>query len=42
MAAIPQSTRNSIALRLPDHAERDWPQLTRAQVTYRGAFGFAI
>jgi hypothetical protein len=40
MAAIPQSTRNSITLRLLDHAERHWPQLTRVQVTYRGAFGY--
>ena len=40
MAAIPESTRNSITLRLLDHAEAHWPQLTRVQVTYRG--GFAI
>ena len=40
MAAIPESTRNSITLRLLDHAERHWPQLTRVQVTYRGAFGY--
>jgi hypothetical protein len=38
MAAIPQPTRNSITLRLLDHAERHRPQLTRVQVTYRGAF----
>ena len=42
MAAIPQSTRDSITLRLLDHAEACWPQLTRVQVTYRGAFGYAI
>ena len=29
MAAIPESTRNSITLRLLDHAEAHWPQLTR-------------
>ena len=40
MAAIPQSTRDSITLRLLDHAEACWPQLTRVQVTYRSAFGY--
>jgi hypothetical protein len=40
MAVIPQSTRDSIIVRLLDHAERHWPQLTRVQVTYRGAFGY--
>ena len=40
MAAIPQSTRSSVILRLLDHAEQHWPQLTRVQVTYRGAFGY--
>ena len=40
MPAIPESTRNSITLRLLDHAEAHWPQLTRVKVTYRGAFGY--
>jgi len=40
MAAIPESTRNSVTLRLLDHAEAHWPQLTRVKVTYRGAFGY--
>ena len=40
VAAIPQSTRDSITVRLLDHAEAHWPQLTRVQVTYRGAFGY--
>jgi hypothetical protein len=40
MAAIPESTRSSITVRLLDHAERNWPQLARVQVTYRGAFGY--
>jgi hypothetical protein len=40
MAAIPESTRNSITLRLLDHAEAHWPQLTRVTVTYRGSFGY--
>ena len=40
MAAIPESTRNSITLRLLDHAEAHWPQLARVEVTYRGAFGY--
>ena len=40
MAAIPESTRNSITVRLLDHAEAHWPQLTRVQVTCRGSFGY--
>ena len=40
MAAIPESTRNSVTVRLLDHAEAHWPQLTRVKVTYRGAFGY--
>ena len=40
VAAIPQSTRDSITVRLLDHAEAHWPQLTRVTVTYRGAFGY--
>src|SRR5450755_1065538 len=40
MAAIPESTRNSITLRLLDHAEAHWPQLKKVKVTYRGAFGY--
>jgi hypothetical protein len=40
MAAIPESTRDSITVRLLDHAETHWPQLTRVQVSYRGAFGY--
>jgi hypothetical protein len=27
-------------VRLLDHAEANWPQLTRVKVTYRGAFGY--
>ncbi len=40
MAAIPESTRSSITLRLLDHAETHWPQLKKVKVTYRGAFGY--
>ena len=40
MAAIPESTRNSITLRLLDHAEQHWPQLDRVQVTCRGGFAY--
>jgi len=40
MAAIPESTRNSITLRLLDHAEAHWPELARVKVTYRGGFGY--
>jgi len=40
MAAIPESTRSSITLRLLDHAEARWPQLTRVNTSYRGAFAY--
>jgi hypothetical protein len=39
MAAIPESTRSSVALRLLDHAEQHWPQL-RVQVTSRAGFAY--
>ena len=41
MAAIPESTRSSVALRLLDHAEKHWPQLHRVQVTSRAGFAHA-
>ena len=40
MPAIPESTRSSIILRLLDHAEKNWPQLKKVQVTYQGAFAY--
>ena len=40
MAAIPESTRSSVALRLLDHAEKHWPQLHRVQVTSRAGFAY--
>jgi hypothetical protein len=40
MAAIPESTRSSVALRLLDHAEKHWPQLYRVQVTSRSGFAY--
>jgi hypothetical protein len=40
MAAIPESTKSSIRLRLLDHARQRWPQLARTEVTYRGAFAY--
>ena len=40
MAAIPQSTRDSITWRLLDHAAGNWPQLSKVQVSYRGAFAY--
>ena len=40
MPAIPESTRNSITLRLLDHAEAHWPRLKKVEVTYRGAFAY--
>jgi hypothetical protein len=40
MAAIPESTRSSIILRLLDHAEKNWPQLKKVQTRYRGSFAY--
>ncbi len=40
MAAIPESTRSSVALRLLDHAGQHWPQLHRVQVTSRAGFAY--
>jgi len=40
MPAIPESTKNSITLRLLTHAEQRWPQLAGVEVTYRGAFAY--
>ena len=37
MAAIPESTRDSVTVRLLDHAEAHWPQI---RVITRMAFGF--
>src|SRR5260370_8573035 len=40
MPAIPQSTRSSILLRLLDHAEKNWPQLSKVQARYHGPFAY--
>jgi hypothetical protein len=40
MPAIPESTRNSIILRLLDHAEKHWPQLAKVQARYHGSFAY--
>ena len=40
MAPIPESTRSSITLRLLDHAGARWPQLSKVEVTCRGAFAY--
>src|SRR5580700_8074689 len=40
MAAIPESTRSSILLRLLDHAEKNWPQLAKVQARYHGSFAY--
>src|SRR3984957_16970620 len=40
MAAIPESTRRSILLRLLDHAEKNWPQLAKVQARYHGSFAY--
>ena len=39
--AIPESTRDSITWRLILQAEKNWPQLEKVQVTFRGAFAYA-
>src|SRR6202167_1216025 len=41
MPAIPDSTCSSITLRLLDHAEKHWPQLTSVEVTCRRGFAYA-
>jgi hypothetical protein len=41
MPAIPRSTRSSLTLRLLDHAERQWPQLGKVEVTFRSSFVYA-
>jgi len=41
MPAIPESTRDSITWRLILHAQRNWPQLDKVQVTCRGVFAYA-
>ena len=40
MPAIPASTKSSVTLRLPGHAEAHWPQLKKVEVTYRAAFAY--
>ena len=40
MPAIPDSTKDSVTLRLLAHAEQNWPQLKRVEVTCRGAFAY--
>jgi hypothetical protein len=40
MPAIPQSTRDSIVLRLILHARENWPQLKTVQASYRGSFAY--
>ena len=41
MPAIPEPTRDSITWRLILHAEKNWPQLDKVQVTCRGNFAYA-
>ena len=41
MPAIPEPTRDSITWRLILHAEKNWPQLDKVQVTCRGSFAYA-
>ena len=40
MPAIPESTRNSIILRLLDHAGKNWPQLAKVRARYHGSFAY--
>ena len=40
MPAIPDSTKDSVTLRLLAHAQQHWPQLTRVKVTYRSPFAY--
>src|ERR1700690_2225674 len=40
MPAIPESTRNSIILRLLDHAGHNWAQLKKVQARYHGSFAY--
>jgi hypothetical protein len=40
MAAIPDSTRRSITVRLLDHAEKNWPQLAKVRARYHGSFAY--
>lgn len=42
MLAISESTRGSLIVRLLDHAETNWPQLTKVQARYRGSLGGAL
>ena len=39
-ARYPESTRNSITLRLLDHAEKNWPQLAKVRARYHGSFAY--
>ena len=38
--AIPQSTRDTIIVRLLDHAGEHWPQLASVQARYHGPFAY--
>jgi hypothetical protein len=42
MPAIPESTKNSITLRLMNHRETNWPQLVDVEVTFRAGFGYVV
>jgi hypothetical protein len=40
MAAIPESTKTSLAQRLRAQARKGWPQLAAVHVRYRGRFAY--
>jgi hypothetical protein len=40
MPATPEPTRSPITLRLPDHAEQNWPQLAKVRARYHGSFAY--
>jgi hypothetical protein len=40
MPTLPDSTKDTVTLRLLTHAQQHWPQLARVKVTYRGPFAY--
>lgn len=40
MAAIPDSTKNSLTYRLATRARERWPQIDRVALRFKGGFGY--
>ena len=40
MPAIPDSTKNSVTVRLATRARERWPQIDRVHVRFKGGFGY--